>query len=72
MEKCMEHHIKCLKQNRPRRFEFLEDNVCKITKESTFEEFVNIVDYVKDMFENEPEELDTFFYMVWRKVSRWF
>ena len=69
MEKCMEQHIKYLKQSRPKRWKFLIENADNIKSTSTLDEVKSVYNYITNMFESEPNEINTFNYLVWNKLG---
>ena len=62
-------HILYLKSERPNRYKFLTENVDKIKTTSTLEEVKEVFDFISNMFEAEPIEIETFNYLVWQKLG---
>lgn len=62
-------HILYLKAERPKRWKFLTENVDKIKTTSTLEEVKEVFNFISDMFEAEPIEIETFNYLVWQKLG---
>lgn len=62
-------HILYLKAERPKRWKFLTENVDKIKTNSTLEEVKEVFNFISDMFESEPIEIETFNYLVWQKLG---
>ena len=62
-------HILYLKAERPKRWKFLTENVDKIKTTSTLEEVKEVFDFISNMFEDEPIEIETFNYLVWQKLG---
>lgn len=62
-------HILYLKADRPKRWKFLTENVDKIKTTSTLEEVKEVFDFISNMFEAEPIEIETFNYLVWQKLG---
>lgn len=62
-------HILYLKAERPKRWKFLTENVDKIKTTSTLEEVKEVFDFISNMFEAEPIEIETFNYLVWQKLG---
>ena len=62
-------HILYLKAERPKRWKFLTENVDKIKTTSTLEEVKEVFDFISNMFEAEPIEIETFNYLVWQKIG---
>lgn len=62
-------HILYLKAERPKRWKFLTENVDKIKTTSTLEEVKEVFNFISDMFEDEPIEIETFNYLVWQKLG---
>lgn len=62
-------HILYLKAERPNRYKFLTENVDKIKTTSTLEEVKEVFNFISDMFEAEPIEIETFNYLVWQKLG---
>lgn len=62
-------HILYLKAERPERWKFLIENVDKIKTTSTLEEVKEVFNFISDMFEDEPIEIETFNYLVWQKLG---
>lgn len=62
-------HILYLKAERPNRYKFLTENVDKIKTTSTLEEVKEVFDFISNMFEAEPIEIEIFNYLVWQKFS---
>ena len=58
-------HILYLKAERPNRYKFLTENVDKIKTTSTLEEVKEVFDFISNMFEAEPIEIEIFNYLVW-------
>ena len=57
-------HILYLKADRPKRWKFLAENVDKIKTTSTLEEVKEVFDFISNIFEAEPIEIETFSYLV--------
>ena len=62
-------HILYLKAKRPNRYKFLTENVDKIKTISTLEEVKKVFDFISNIFEAEPIEIETFNYLVWQKLG---
>ena len=62
-------HILYLKADRPNRWKFLTENVDKIKTTSTLEEVKEVFDFISNIFEAEPIEIETFNYLVWQKIG---
>lgn len=62
-------HILYLKAERPKRWKFLTEEVDKIKTTSTLEEVKEVFDFISNMFEAEPIEIETFNYLVWQKLG---
>ena len=62
-------HVIYLKAERPNRYKFLTENVDKIKTTSTLEEVREVFNFISDMFEAEPIEIETFSYLVWQKLG---
>lgn len=62
-------HVIYLKAERPNRYKFLTENVDKIKTTSTLEEVREVFNFISDMFEAEPIEIETFNYLVWQKLG---
>ena len=62
-------HILYLKAERPKRWKFLTEKVDKIKTTSTLEEVKEVFDFISNMFEAEPIEIETFSYLVWQKLG---
>ena len=62
-------HILYLKAERPNMYKFLTENVDKIKTTSTLEEVKKVFDFISNMFEAEPIEIETFNYLVWQKLG---
>ena len=62
-------HILYLKAERPKRWKFLTENVDKIKTTSTLEEVKEVFDFISNIFESEPIEIETFNYLVWQKLG---
>lgn len=62
-------HILYLKAERPKRCRSLTENVDKIKTTSTLEEVKEVFDFISNMFEAEPIEIETFNYLVWKKLG---
>lgn len=62
-------HVIYLKAERPNRYKFLTENVDKIKTTSTLEEVKEVFNFISDMFEAEPIEIETFNYLVWQKLG---
>ena len=62
-------HILYLKSERPNRYKFLTENVDKIKTTSTLEEVKEVFDFISNIFESEPIEIETFNYLVWQKLG---
>ena len=62
-------HILYLKAERPKRWKFLTENVDKIKTTSTLEEVKEVFDFISNIFEAEPIEIETFSYLVWQKIG---
>lgn len=57
-------HILYLKADRPNRWKFLTENADKIKTTSTLEEVKEVFDFISNIFEAEPIEIETFNYLV--------
>ena len=62
-------HILYLKADRPNRWKFLTENADKIKTTSTLEEVKEVFDFISNIFEAEPIEIETFNYLVWQKLD---
>lgn len=62
-------HVIYLKAERPNRYKFLTENVDKIKTTSTLEEVEEVFNFISDMFEAEPIEIEAFNYLVWQKLG---
>ena len=62
-------HVIYLKAERPNRYKFLTENVDKIKTTSTLEEVKEVFNFISDIFEAEPIEIETFNYLVWQKLG---
>ena len=62
-------HILYLKSERPNRYKFMTDQVYKVKTTSTLEEVKEIFDFISNIFESEPIEIETFNYLVWHKLG---
>ena len=62
-------HILYLKADRPKRWKFLTENVDKIKTTSTLEEVKEVLDFISNIFEAEPIEIEAFNYLVWQKLG---
>lgn len=62
-------HILYLKTTRPRRWKFLTENVNKIKITSTLEEVKEVFNFISDIFEAEPIEIETFNHLVWQNLG---
>ena len=62
-------HVIYLKAERPNRYKFLTENVDKIKTTSTLEEVREVFNFISDMFEAEPIEIEAFNYLVWQKLG---
>ena len=64
-----EEYIMYLKAERRKTYDFIMENVNKVTPETTFEEFTNIVKLMQQIFSAQPNELECFFYLFCQHVS---
>ena len=62
-------HILYLKAERPKRWKFLTESVDKIKTTSTLEEVKEVLDFISNIFEAEPIEIETFNYLVWQNLG---
>lgn len=62
-------HVTYLKAERPNRYKFLTDQVDKVKTTYTLEEVKEVFDFISNIFESEPIEIETFNYLVWQKLG---
>lgn len=62
-------HVTYLKAERPNRYKFLTDQVDKVKTTYTLEEVKEVFDFISNIFEAEPIEIETFNYLVWQKLD---
>ena len=62
-------HVTYLKAERPNRYKFLTDQVDKVKTTYTLEEVKEVFDFISNIFESEPIEIETFNYLVCQKLG---